>query len=87
MTRDFTNTRAALKVFDAGKSARDRAWEDAESNADVLAAEKADADALTLLREAYWQDTNDINSRDHRADERFMRMMADSELNQTEVSK
>lgn len=76
MALKFTNTQAALATYDADTPRREALWQDAKTDADVDAAERADAEALQRVRDAYWEDTKDINSRDHRADINFMREMA-----------
>lgn len=77
----FHNTRAALVEFDAGAPARAAAWDrigQASSDADVWAADGADKAALCKVQEAFYEDTNHINSRDNcmRCDLQFMRRMA-----------
>ncbi len=74
---DFSSTRIALAVYDAGEAEREKMWQSVESDRDVFAAEKADADALALVQEAFWEDTKAYNSRDncshlHIADARRM---------------
>ena len=77
VTRTFMHTKQALVVFDAGKPARDSAWDRVETNADVNAADKADREAMRLVQEAFWRDTHDINSHANcmRVDLGFMRRM------------
>ena len=58
----FTNTAAALVVFDAGQAARNLAWDEIENDADVAAADNADKAALDLVRVAFHADTPEINS-------------------------
>lgn len=60
---DFGSTRKALALYDASQADRDKLWNDVQSDRDVLAAEKADADALALVQEAFWEDTKAYNSR------------------------
>ena len=62
---DFSNTRKALAVYDAGEDEREKAWQNVKTNDDVFAAEKADADAMALVQEAFWQDTKAYNSREN----------------------
>lgn len=60
--RTFSQTAAAILVFDSTAADRRRAWNEAETNEDVAAADKADAQALRLVQDAYHRDTSDINS-------------------------
>lgn len=60
-TRTFGHTAAALIVFDSTLAQRARAWETAETVADIDAAERADIDALRPVQEAFHKDTHDIN--------------------------
>jgi len=75
--RSFNNTAAALIEYDAGKAARDSAWNKVEKNQDVEACEAAEKEALRKVQEAFHKDTHDINSLDHcyLADLAFMRRM------------
>lgn len=79
--RSFENTRQALIEYDAGKPARDTAWNRVETNDDVTACENADKLALRKVQQAFHKDTSDINSLDHcyLADMDFMRRMARGE--------
>lgn len=63
--RDFPNTRTALVEYEASQAERDQAWDTVENTEDVLAAEKADQEALRLVQDAYYRDTADINSREN----------------------
>lgn len=54
----------AVKEFDRTKPERDKRWDSVESNEDVFAAEKADMEALERVQEAFWQVTQDRNSRE-----------------------
>lgn len=76
--RSFGHSAAALPVFDAGASERTRAWSVAETSEDFAAAERADAQALRAVQDAYHRDTSDINSlaNCHRVDVEFVRRMA-----------
>ena len=69
----------ALAVFDKGKPARDRAWEDCGTDADVDACKAADNAALTRVREAFFEVTSDRNSKASAmsADLHFMRRIAE----------
>ena len=60
-TRTFGHTAAALIVFDSTVAQRARAWETAETVADIDAAERADTDALRPVQVAFHKDTHDIN--------------------------
>lgn len=60
--RTFGHTAAALIVFDSTAAPRARAWETAETQADVDAAETADINALLPVLKAFHRDTRDINS-------------------------
>ncbi|MFC5511026.1 hypothetical protein ACFPOU_07795 [Massilia jejuensis] len=79
-TRTFNHTAAALLAFDAGAAKRAQAWDTVETNADVDAAELADAHALRAVQEAFHRDTAEINSlaNCYRVDLGFMRRMAAS---------
>jgi hypothetical protein len=57
-------TIAALKVYDEGKAAREARWENARTNEDVFAAEKADQEATLTVQVAFHHDTL-INSFDN----------------------
>jgi len=76
--RSFSQSAAALIVFDAGAAERTRAWSTAETAEDIAAAERADAVALRAVQDAYHRDTSDINSlaNCHRVDVDFVRRMA-----------
>ena len=76
--RSFSQSAAALIVFDAGADARARAWSTAETAEDIAAATRADALALRAVQDAYHRDTSDINSlaNCHRVDVDFVRRMA-----------
>lgn len=76
--RTFSQTAAAILVFDSTAAERRRAWNEAETNEDVAAADKADAQALRLVQDAYHRDTSDINSlaNCHRIDIDSMRRLS-----------
>ncbi len=76
--RSFANTRAALIEYDAMAAHRDHLFNTVESNADVAAWEQVCLDDLNDVREAFWHDTKDINSRDNcmRVELEFMRKCA-----------
>lgn len=79
-TRTFSHTAAALIEFDAGAANRSRAWDTVDTNEDVAAAERAKAEGLRAVQEAFHRDTADINSlaNCHLVDLAFMRRMAAS---------
>lgn len=56
---------AAIAEFDAGKPARDNAWEQIYSPADLAACEAADKAELQKVQQAFWELTQDRNSRDN----------------------
>ena len=72
----FGNTRKALEKYDSTTHARNAAWANAMTRADVDAAEHADNDALAEVRAAYYEDTREFNRPDHQCDIAFMRRMA-----------
>jgi len=76
--RTFSQTAAAILVFDSTAAERRRAWNEAETNEDVAAADKADAQALRHVQDAYHRDTSDINSlaNCHRIDIDSMRRLS-----------
>jgi hypothetical protein len=81
METTFSNSRAALKIFDAGAVKRAAAWESVETKAEIEEAIQADADALEKLQTAFFEDTKAFNSRSNCAcvDEAFIRRMVKSE--------
>jgi hypothetical protein len=62
---NLDRTREALAEYDQAKPHRDKAWDKAETSADVNACVAADAAALTKVREAFALDTADRNSHDN----------------------
>lgn len=76
--RKFTNTAAALVEYDAGRPARDKAWNDIATPLDIACAGQDDREALEAVQRAFHQDTADINSLEScmRVDIQFMRRMA-----------
>jgi hypothetical protein len=60
----FDNTRAALAVYEAGRAARNEAWDKVKSVTDIHKCEAADTAALVLVQEAFYQDTSAYNSRE-----------------------
>jgi hypothetical protein len=61
----FTHTRAAFVIYDEGHAARQVLWDAAESDSDVAVAQAADAAALEKLQDAFYLDTQEVNSREH----------------------
>ena len=80
MNNTFSHARAALKVFDAGKEAREAIWQSIATNRDVERAQQADAAALEQLQAGFFEDTKAFNSRDDCAhvDEAFIRHMVET---------
>lgn len=68
----------ALAEYDRTAPARERLWVTIEKNEDVARAEAADLAALTLVRDAFYQATQDRNNRENcsRVDLDFMRQIA-----------
>ena len=62
---DLTRTRAALAQFDAGKPARDKMLDDAQTDAEVVAWDDAEQSALRVVRLAFYDDSKDRNRRDN----------------------
>lgn len=79
--KKFTKTREALAKYDESQPARDQAWARAMSNSDVAMAQKADQEALDLVRKAFLEDTSDRNTWDQVkvVDIHFMRRMTAKE--------
>jgi len=59
----FDRTKEALQVFDATRPARDAKWDAALTNEDVYAAQAEDKQAADVVREAFAEDTREVNSR------------------------
>lgn len=59
----FQRTAAALAVYDADREARKRLWDEIDSDAGVLAAQRVDKEAADKVREAFYKDTKEYNSR------------------------
>ena len=80
MEKTFSNSRAALQIFDAGAAARAAAWESVNTKEEIEQAIQADAAALEQLQTAFFEDTKAFNSRQSCAcvDEAFIRRMAKS---------
>lgn len=74
----FTNTKAALLIYDQGKAERDAVWAKIETNEDAEAATEMDAAAKRAVQEAFYVDTSTINSLSncYLVDLDFMRRMA-----------
>jgi hypothetical protein len=81
MENTFSNSRTALQIFDADKTARAAAWESVDTKEEIEQAIQADAEALEQLQTAFFEDTKTFNSRQSCAcvDEAFIRRMAKSE--------
>lgn len=62
---NFPHTKAALEKYDSTQSDRDFLWENPKSDWDVLHAQNQDQDAIDRVREAFYEDTKDRNSRDN----------------------
>jgi len=63
---DFSRTREALRVYDEGKQARDKLWDEASNGSkDLAVALKADADAEKLVSLAFYEDSKHVNSYAH----------------------
>lgn len=60
----FEHSRKALDALDASAPARLRNWQLAQTEEQVRACELADAEALVELRQAFYEDTKCINSRE-----------------------
>lgn len=75
---NFDRTREAIAKFDATKAERDDAWANATTDMHCNRALAADKVALQAVQEAFYLDTQHINSRDNclRIDIQFMRRMA-----------
>lgn len=75
--RECPHTAAALAKFDASEPARDKAWKEAQTTLDIACAEQDDRDALSAVQDAFYLDTQDINSKENcrHAELQFMRRM------------
>ncbi len=62
---NFANTRAALVVYDAGKSTRQSLWDNITDEYSLYLAEKADKEAEELVQSALYEDTSEINCREN----------------------
>lgn len=60
---DFSNSRAALKIYDALKPEREAAYEAAETLEGVEAWQDLEYEHLQSLRAAFYEDTKAFNSR------------------------
>lgn len=60
----FLKTRAALAAYDADTPRRDALWTHEMSASDVHAAQAAELAAVNKVREAFAEDTAEINSRE-----------------------
>lgn len=77
----FARTRAALEVYDAGEAARKKMWDEARDAKAVRLAVQKDEDDEFVVRDAFFEDTKDVNSRGHvdAADLAFIRKCAKGE--------
>lgn len=64
---DFSHTKQALRVYDAHRIVRNALWEAASVGEifDIYVAEQADKEAEDLVRQAFYEDTKEFNSKDH----------------------
>lgn len=60
----FPNTKKALEEYDAGRAERDRLWQEAMSNQDMIHYGRVELAAAEKVQEAFYQDTKEFNSRD-----------------------
>jgi protein-disulfide isomerase-like protein with CxxC motif len=72
---DFKRTREALAVYDTSAAERQARWDRVNTTDHVEEAEHQDRLALEAVQEAFYQDTRNVNSREHcaLADIAFMR--------------
>ncbi len=77
--RVFAHTKYALAQFDLGKDARAAAWLSITTEEGVYDAQRADEEALRKVQDAFYLDTQDINTQDNcrQVDIAFMRRMAE----------
>jgi hypothetical protein len=61
----FDKTKAALAIFDAGQKEREALWLAIVDNKTFKAAVAADTQAMELVRVAFFEDTQDVNSWGH----------------------
>lgn len=61
---NFSRTQEALKTYDTDKSRRDAVWGATDTNEAVYAAQAEDKKAADKVREAFAEDTKNINSRE-----------------------
>lgn len=61
----FTRTRQALQAYDAEKPSIAALFELAMTNEEVEFAVKAEKEEADKVREAFFEDTKEVNSRDH----------------------
>lgn len=61
---DLSRSKAALEEYDRTQPERDAMILNARTNEDVAAWQKAEDDAITKVRDAFWEDTKDRNSRE-----------------------
>ena len=60
-------TKVAVAAWDADKPRRDALWSAAMTNEAVYAAQADEKTEADKVREAFFEDTKDVNSRDHAA--------------------
>lgn len=59
----FERTSEALRVYDEGKPARAKWWDElVNDTAELAAAEEMDAKAVELVHQAFYEDTKQFNS-------------------------
>lgn len=61
----FPHTRAALEIHASTQAERDRTWAEVDDMESLATAQALDAAALALVREAFYLDTQHVNSRAH----------------------
>lgn len=62
MTREYPHSIKALEEYDKGVIQRDLRWQKVETNAEIERLHAEDSVAKNRVREAFHQDTQDINS-------------------------
>ena len=89
MSRSFTNSKAALVIYDADDPRRLALCNAISDAPDPMKAcdvwEAAEKEALEKLQQAFWEDTKDINSREicRLADVGTLRRCCEEETNGT----
>lgn len=78
----FEKTRAAAVEWDAGRAAREKAWEDSVSLEEMDEVEKKQNEELRKFRDAFFEDTKHTNSREHcdlvHPDDKFIRELLEN---------